>query len=274
MAELVKQLRYEEAVSRGLATLRAGADDPRRLGPVYLQLGVAYYLLGDEPRARRHFVQMYAVDPDARLTADLSPKLRSAVDAVRTEFFKLALDHPSPGGAYPGEPLAREARLGGVGARVDRVVAQWRVRGGAAFQPVRLQKLGTRYRGTLAIPQAIEPDGAIEYYLEARTAGGDPVAALGTEAAPLAVPVRARPPGLAVIAAPGPTGPVVPPPAPTPLYERPAVWVGAAIVVVALVGTLIYIAASGPDKPGNPMMMMPGQGGLDVCIKFDDLPCR
>src|SRR5262249_58199830 len=77
MVRLMRDLRYEEAVGRGLHALReAGPEDQRQLGGTYRLLGTAYFLLGDETHARGAWVQLFATDPDAKPPEDASPKLR------------------------------------------------------------------------------------------------------------------------------------------------------------------------------------------------------
>src|SRR5262249_10874569 len=63
MTRLMRDLRYEEAVGRGLRALRQfRPEDLPSLPSLYRQLGTAYYLLGDEPHARAAWVQLFALD--------------------------------------------------------------------------------------------------------------------------------------------------------------------------------------------------------------------
>lgn len=275
LAGLVKDLRYEEAIGRGLGalrTLKVPHEQARRLGGLYLQLATAYYLLGQEGRAARMLVSLFAADPGARTPPDASPKLRGFIEAIRLDFFRAALDHTPPGRATAGEPLDLEVRLGNVGSRVAAVVVFVRPRGAAAFDSVRLPRSGVRFRGRIPVPAAA-PDGALEYYVEARTATDVPIAGIGTDAAPLAVPVR-PPVSLTVVPPPPPVVPPPPPP-PPPLYRRPWVWAGAAVAVLAVAGG-VYLLSSSPEPSanGNGMMMPPAPvAGLDICIAFEDRPC-
>ncbi len=270
MAVLVRDLRYEEAVSRGLSALRAfhaGFQAARPLAPVYRELAVAYYLLGDEPRAGRAFASALSLDADVRIPSEHGPKARGFFDDRKRAFFQVALDHTPPARVAAGQPLELVARIAGVGARADRVVAQVRLSEEQTYLPIRMNREGDRFVGRVATPAAFEPGAAIEYVLEAR-AGDIPLATFGTEAAPERVPLYA--PATSLVVPPPPLPP--PPPPPPATASRTWLWAGLAVLAAGVV-TGIVVAARGSEARG-PGMMPPGPGGLDVCVRFDDRPCR
>lgn len=267
MAALVRDLRYEEAVSRGLSALRGfrgGFSAARPLAPVYRELAVAYYLLGDEPRAGRAWASALALDADARIPSEHGPKARGFFDERKRAFFQVGLDHTPPIRVAAGQPLELVARITGVGSRADRVVAQVRLSDEQTYLPIRMNRQGDRFVGRVATPVAFEPGAAVEYVLEAR-AGEAPLAVAGTEAAPERVPLFTPTISLAI--------PPPHPPPPAPVAEsRTWLWAGLAVLAAGVV-TGVVIAARGSSAPG-PGMMMLGPGGLDVCVRFDDRPCR
>ncbi len=270
MEALVRDLRYEEAVSRGLGSLRSFRgpfSSAHELAPVYRQLSVAYYLLGDEARAGRAWVGALALDPDARVPGEHGPKARAFFDDRKRAFFQVGFDHTPAARVAGGQPLELVARITGVGTRADRVVAQVRLSDEQTYLPIRMVREGDRFVGRVATPSAFEPGAALEYVLEAR-AGEVPLATFGTEAAPARVPLYA--PSTAIVVAPPPPPPT-PPPAPV-ASSRTWLWAGLAILAAGAV-TAIVIGARGSSSPG-PGMMMNGPGGLDVCVRFDDRPCR
>src|SRR5689334_4087831 len=110
MTRLMRALRYEEAVGRGLRALReAHPDDTPNLPTIYRLLGTAYFLLGDEPHARAAWVQLFAIDGDARPPDDVSPKLRAHFDRVRLDAAAVALDPAPLKEISEGKPILLEA---------------------------------------------------------------------------------------------------------------------------------------------------------------------
>jgi hypothetical protein len=263
MLRLMRDLRYEEAVARGLHALReAGPKEQARLAPIYRMLGTAYFLLGDESHARGAWVQLFALDPDARPPEDASPKLRQYFDRIRLEAAAVALD-PAPLKEIPeGRPFLFEARLAGSAPRVDKVYIHFRTEGAGAYSAKRLEQRGGRLVAT--VPGVVLADAgprAFEYWIEARDAQGVPVAAAGTDAAPLRARIIPRRP--AAVAEPaGPGTPAPPPPAPEPpFYSKWWFW-GIVAGAAAGTATAIYLGTRGGAT-----------SGLDVCVGFQDSPC-
>jgi hypothetical protein len=267
MARLMRDLRYEEAVGRGLHALReAGPDDHAQLAPIYKLLGTAYFLLGDEAHSRGAWVQLFALDPDAKPPEDASPKLRQYFERVRLGSAAVALD-PAPLKEVPeGQPFIVEARLAGSATHVDKVFVHFRTEGAGAYTQKRLDRLNGRLATT--VPGVTLADDAaphaFEYWIEARDISGTPVAEAGTEAAPLRariIPHRDTPEGGLV------NNPPPPPPA-TPFYKRWWFW---GVVALALVGAGagIYFGSQGAGGMNPP----PPPPGLDVCVGFSNAPC-
>jgi hypothetical protein len=263
MNRLMRDLRYEEVVERGLRTLRAaGPLSPRELVPIYRLLGTAYFLLGDEVHARAALVALFALDPDVQKPDDGSPKLRQFFERVRLEAAQVALDPAPLTEVAEGRPVVVEARLQGATPHVDRVFVHYRTQGTGAYLVRRLEPRGGRLLATL--PGVLLVDGMprnLEYFLEARDSAGAPIALVGTEAAPLRARVipqrRDPPPAAAEPQAPAPS----PPPEAPPIYRRWWFW-GLVGVAAAGAGAALYFGTRGGASPG-----------LDICVGFIDRPC-
>ena len=265
MVRLMRDLRYEEAVGRGLHALReAGPDDERQLTGIYRLLGTAYFLLGDEMHARGALVQLFATDPDAKPPEDASPKLRQYFERVRLEAAAVALD-PAPLKEIPeGQPFLVEAKLAGSAPRVDRVYVHFRTEGAGAYTSKRLDRSNGRL--TTTVPGVVLADGssrAFEYWIEARDAQGTPVVEAGTEAAPLRAKIIPKLREGAV----GPDDGNKPPPPPveTPVYKKWWFW-GIIGLAAAGAGAAIYFGTQGGGTGPLPP-------GFDVCVGFQNAQC-
>ena len=262
MTRMMRDLRYEEAIQRGQRALReASPRDPHRVAIVYRLLGTAYFLLGDETHARAAWVQLFALEAEARPPDEASPKLRSFFERVRLDAASIELD-PAPLKEVPeGKPFLVEARLAGTVSRVERVLLHYRTEGAGAYAMRRLDRQGGLLRATL--PGVLLADGsprAFEYWLEARDAQGAPVALVGTEAAPLrAKIIPQRRDGVAEGLQPGSQ------PEEPPVYKRWWFWGIVGGAVAASLGAGIYFGTRGDSSAGGP--------GLDVCIGFRNKPC-
>jgi hypothetical protein len=261
MVRMMRDLRYEEAVGRGLHALReAHPDEQEGLSEIYRLLGTAYFLLGDETHARGAWVQLFANDPDAKPPEDSSPKLRQNFERVRLEAAAVALD-PAPLKEIPeGQPFVLETKLAGSAPHVDRVYVHFRTEGAGAYVSRRLERANGRL--TTTVPGLVLADGstrAFEYWIEARDAQGTPVAEAGTEAAPLRAKII--PHRRAV------TRPEKPPPPPEeiPVYKKWWFW-GILGLAASGAGAAIYFGTqgggSGPPSPG-----------FEVCVGFQNAPC-
>src|SRR5262249_3912970 len=93
ITQLMRELRYEQAIASGLQALRdAKPSDRLNISKIYELLGTAYFLLGDEAHARIAFVERLALNPNAPPPADESPKVRTFFDRIRLEAAGIALD--------------------------------------------------------------------------------------------------------------------------------------------------------------------------------------
>jgi len=271
MSRLLRDLRYEEAVNRGLRALRsARPEDALSLPAVYRQLGTAYYLLGDEPHARASWVQLFALDSDARPPENVSPKLRKHFERVWIDAAAVALD-PTPLREIPeGKPVLIEARLAGTAGRVDQAFLHFRMEGAGAYTTRRLDRVSGGLRATL--PGLLLVDGkprGFEYWLEARDTQGVPLAMAGTEEAPLrarVLPPRHEEP----VASSAPPPVDRPPPEPPAFYRKWWFWGAVGGLVAAAAGTGLYFGMGGGAPENTSAGQMPG---IDVCVGFKNTPC-
>jgi hypothetical protein len=254
MTHLVRVLRYEEAVERGLRALRGAtpADRPE-LPALYRELASAYFSLGDEPHARGALVQLFALDPDAQPPAAASPRMRALFDRVRLESAGVALDPVPLSEVSEGRPVAFEVRVQSAQPREVRILLHHRIEGAGAYQTRVLERQGDRWVATL--PPLLLATGtarSMEYWVEAQDQMAQPLAQSGTEAAPLRARVMPQP--------------IAPPPSPppadtTPVYRKGWFWAVVGAVAITGVATAIYLGA----RSSNP--------GLDVCVGFQNAPC-
>jgi hypothetical protein len=256
MTHLVRLLRYEEAVERGLRALRGAtpADRPH-LPALYRELASAYFLLGDEPHARGALVQLFALDPDAQPPPGTSPRMRALFDRTRLECAAVALDPVPLAEIVEGRPVTFEVRVQSAQPRELRILVHHRIEGGGAYQTRVLEHQDGKWVATL--PPVLLATGAprsFEYWVEAQDPMAQPLAQAGTEAAPLRARVMPQP---------------VAPPSPasggtdaTPVYRKGWFWAAVGAVAIAGIATAIYLGARGSSSPG-----------LDVCVGFQNAPC-
>jgi hypothetical protein len=282
---LIHDLRYEEAIQRGLRALRdAQPVEERQISNIYGLLGVAHFNLGNEGNARTALVQLFALHPEARPPEDVSPKLNAFWDRIRLEAAAVALDPAPLREVAEARPIPIDVRVAGPG-HFDKLFVHFRLAGAGAYAAKRMDRQNGRYHTTL--PGAALPDGRardLEYWLEARDASGVAIAMVGTEVVPQRVRVlgdrprvttpverpvvevieRERAPETVIIQRPELLERDVEPPPPPraqPIYKKWWFW-GLVGVGAAAVGTGIYLGTRGSSSPG-----------LDICVGVVDRPC-
>ena len=105
---------FDEAVLTLDRVVRRLEEDPTRsadLGRAYVYLSVAYLELGQEEKARDHFVQGLVADPAISLTArEFPPKLLQFFDRVRAEIVPPLPPAPPPPAPEPQVPATAGPR--------------------------------------------------------------------------------------------------------------------------------------------------------------------
>jgi hypothetical protein len=268
MHKLLRDLRYEEAVVVGSKALwDATPADRADVVDIYQQLGLAYFLLGDEVHARSALVSLFALDPSAHMPEDASPKLHSFIERLQSDIAGLALNHQPLGELTEGAPIVLEVNLSGGGGRVDKVLVHYRTEPSGAYSSRRLDRQGGRFRTTL--PGILLPDRTnrtLEYWFDGRDASGSVVVLAGVEGVPLRATIETAPKVAKVTPPATPTAPFGPVDRPSehtaPIYKRWWFW-GVVAGVAAGLATSVYFELRSPDNGSF----------VDVCVGFMDRPC-
>jgi hypothetical protein len=233
--ELFGELEYRKAIE----ILAPVPEDPAATRAQRLRalevIGLSHLILGEEDGARRAFERLLAIDPGYQLRDDTgSPKIRDFFDQVKRAYVpgfagSAELEHSAPEGAAAGRPIELEVNITEGDDQVGAVTAHWRRRGVLDYRREPMRRVdGRRWRGRFQLP-ASPNRYALEYYIEARDAGGGPVGRVAGPETPLSIPV-----------APGAGD------QPSPWYRR---WYTVAGVAVLGVATVVVFATadSAPD---------------------------
>ena len=194
-------------------------------------------ILGDEAAARTTFERLLDIDPAYQLTDQSgSPRIARFFDEVKADVVPgfepgmvAILDHAAPPEATAGRRLELDVRATSGADNVKEVVFLWRRRGDQDYT-----ELAAAFRGDARWRVRLTPDAspdpyAIEYYLEGRGLTGQPVARVGSPAAPLTIVINAGTGG-----------------GRKPLVRRWYFWAGVGGLAVLTTGAVI-LATSGTD---------------------------
>jgi hypothetical protein len=139
----VQDVRYDDARGLLVAALAAGAATPEELREIYQLSAATAVVLGQRELAEQYYRRVLALDPEAQLPADASPKLRPpfvAAQAYMAAHRRLAVRAERRGGNLTVTVVADPL---GMIAAVAAVVAGQRERGVAvASGPVGLEPRG------------------------------------------------------------------------------------------------------------------------------------
>ncbi len=206
----------------------------------YRLLGIAYAAKGKPDSAEAAFVAMLELDADAALDPQLSPKIRSLFEHAQAQV--AARPRLTEVSAHPeGGRLTVSAHVEDPKQRVQDVLLFFRF-GREEYDAAPMTRSDDRAEAVLTLPRLERV--RVEYYLEARDAGGEVLARAGSLEAPSAIALERPNPEL--------TAPPPPPPieaAPTPWYAEWWVWAIAAGVIGAGVATAVVIDRRGNDGP-------------------------
>lgn len=236
-----EQLFEDQEYARVVKTLRpvlsdAAATRAQRLRALELT-ALAQLILGDEAAARATFERLLDVDPGYQLRdRSGSPRIKAFFDEVKEDVVPgfsrdlvAELDHAAPPDAVAGRRLELDVRATSGAEHVKELVMMWRRRGEQDYRAVAGAFRGdARWRVRLTPGDSVDAY-ALEYYLEGRGLTGQPVARVGSPAAPLAIAIAAG-------AAPA-----------KPLHRRWYVWAGAGAVIVLATSAVIVATSSVDD---------------------------
>lgn len=224
-------------------TRDARATRAQRLRALEL-IALAHFIRNDEGAARATFERILDIDPGYQLRdTSGSPKIRSFFEAMKKQLIPgfdpnagADLEHAAPTAGSAGKTVEIEARATRGGERVFELVIATRRRGELGYKIVTALPRGdARWRARI-LPDPSAKPYVLEYYVEARDAGGAAVARIAAPDAPLEI----------ALAAGG---------AETPQkrawYNHWYVYAGVAVVAAGVTGVAVA-ATRGPDAGSLP----------------------
>jgi hypothetical protein len=163
------------------------------------QIALAHFIRRDLGAARSTFERILDIDPGYELRDPSgSPELREFFDELKRELVPgfdpkagADLEHAAPRGATAGQKVEVDVRATRGGDQVFDVAIHVRRRGELGYKTTLAAPRGElRWRARIKPPSARKPY-VLEYYVEARGAGTEPVGRIGSPDAPLELPVGA-----------------------------------------------------------------------------------
>lgn len=203
-------------------------------------IALAQFIRGDKAAARATFERVLDIDPGYQLRdTSGSPKIRAFFDELKKQIIPgfdpnagADLEHAAPTAGTAGRALELEVKV--TRGNVFDLVVATRRRGELTYRASALSPRGSgRWHARLA-PEASAKPYVLEYYVEARDAGGAAVARIASPDQPLEIALAAGGPALE---------------ARRPWYGRWYVIAGAAVVAAGVTGIAIE-ATRGPG-PGS-----------------------
>jgi hypothetical protein len=223
----------------GPVTRDARATRAQRLRALEL-IALADFISGDQGAARVTFERIIDIDPGYQLRDPSgSPKVRAFFDDLKKQLIPgydpnagADLEHAAPTAATAGKPLEIEARA--TRGNVFDLVVATRRRGELGYKIVVASPRGGGRWHTRITPEASPKPYVLEYYLEARDAGGAAIARVAAPDQPLEIALS-------------PGGNFSD--GKRPWYSRWYVIAGAAVVAATVTG-IAFAATRGPG-PGT-----------------------
>ena len=224
-------------------TRDARATRAQRLRALEL-IALANFIRNDEGAARATFERILDIDPGYQLRdTSGSPKIRSFFEAMKKQLIPgfdpnagADLEHAAPTAGSAGKTLEIEARATRGGERVFELVIATRRRGELGYKIVTALPRGdARWRARI-LPDPSTKPYVLEYYVEARDAGGAAVARIAAPDSPLEI----------ALAAGGPETPQK-----RAWYNHWYVYAGVAVVAAGVTGVAVA-ATRGPDVGSLP----------------------
>jgi len=202
-------------------------------------VALAHFIRGDEGSARATFERILDIDPGYQLRdTSGSPKIRAFFDELKKQLIPnydpnagADLEHAAPTAGTAARVIELEVRATRGSERVFEIIVATRRRGELAYRFIGALPRGDGKWRARVTPRPSSKPYVLEYYVEARDAGGAPIARIAAPDTPLEI----------ALAAGGGDK--------TPWYGRWYVIGGAAVVAAGITG-LVIVANSGPD-PGT-----------------------
>ena len=173
-------------------TRDARATRAQRLRALEL-IALAEFIKGDEGAARATFERILDIDPGYQLRDTTgSPKVRAFFEQLKKQLIPgfdpnatAELEHAAPTAGTAGRPLEFEVHA--IHGNVFDVVVSTRRRGELAYRPTPASPRGdNRWRARITPPPSSKPY-ELEYFIEARDAGGATIGRIASPDQPLEV---------------------------------------------------------------------------------------
>lgn len=204
--ELYEELEYERAVETLSAALLEPSNSVSERLLIFQTLGTLYVFLNRDQEASLALTRLLCVDPSFEFSEYASPRIREVFDRVRQQWrdegspceeqavaprqlAPVSLDHESPVEASQGEALEIEVTIDDPELRVASVLLNYRASGEQGYNETSAT-MTQPGRFTATIPGDVVQSPAAEYFIRAVTDNGETLDELGTQRAPLRVPVR------------------------------------------------------------------------------------
>jgi hypothetical protein len=219
-------------------TRDARATRAQRLRALEL-IALSQFIRNDQGAARATFERILDIDPGYQLRdTSGSPKIRAFFEDLKKQIIPgyadagVDVEHAAPTAGTAGRSLEIEARATRGGERVFELVVATRRRGELAYKlTTALPRGDARWRARIT-PEPAQKPYVLEYYIEARDAGGAAIARIAAPDSPL---------DIALSAGGGEQK--------RAWYSRWYVVAGVAVVAAGVTG-LIVATSTGPD-PGT-----------------------
>lgn len=218
-------------------TRDARATRAQRLRALEL-IALSQFIRNDEGAARATFERILDIDPGYQLRdTSGSPKIRAFFEELKKQIIPgyanadADIEHAAPTAGTAGRSLEIEARATRGGERVFEIVVATRRRGELAYKLVTALPRGdARWRARIT-PEPAQKPYVLEYYIEARDAGGAAIARIAAPDSPLDI----------ALAAGGTES------SKRAWYSRWYVVAGVAVVAAGVTG-LVVATSGGPDS--------------------------
>ncbi len=223
-------------------TRDARATRAQRLRALEL-IALSQFIRNDRGAARATFERILDIDPGYQLRDPSgSPKIRAFFEELKRQIIPgyadadADLEHAAPTAGTAGRSLEIEARATRGGERVFELVVATRHRGELAYKVTpALPRGDARWRARIT-PEPAHKPYVLEYYVEARDAGGAAIARIAAPDSPLDIALSAG----GIDATPK-----------RAWYSRWYVVAGVAVVAAGVTG-LVVATSGGPDNGSLP----------------------
>jgi tetratricopeptide (TPR) repeat protein len=238
----LEALDYTGASETAEALLKRGGNGPEALRALHQLLGWAYGALGRVPEAKRQWRRLLALEPDYRIDARASPKIRRPLAEVLSDWAGrpgLTVLHRPPERPRSGKPLRLAVEvIEDPLQMVQRLRVVYRPPGvSRSARFVGGVRSGQQIAVDLPIPAAPIEGGVLRYHLELLDRQQNIVARLGSAGQPYRLAETSEPSTQPTAAA-----------TPTPWYRRWWVWTLAGVVVAGATAAAVVAATSAPER--------------------------